>query len=215
MSKKVDKSEGSLDANISSVDISESNSDEANVKNKTIDKLAKILGQKVNKKSKKKSKFEMHYRDKYNFYWNKYIEDLNLKRANIDVSAWGRSQKIKKLKKKTGIDYRECHNLDNSIALYVYSRLKCYKEYTIADLEYEAKDYGDFHGTLKEAIDIVLKGLKLYLKRDEYSVDKYMKKCQKYLQYEEVEDNFNYMAAGLVYSKAMKTLADIGPALWD
>ena len=169
---------------------------------------------KKNKKNKNKLEKIKNEKHKYNYYWNKYIEDLGYKYEETDIRTWVMGKNTRKIKKKTGIDYRECYNLDDSIAMYIYSRLKAYKRYTITDLEYEDKDYGEFNGTLKEGIDIVLKGLKLYLK-DNHVKENYLDKCKKYLGIEEVPDYFSLTAPCMVFSKAMKVLADIGPALWD
>jgi hypothetical protein len=150
---------------------------------------------------------------KYNFYWNKYLKDLGCNRNNIDPTKFSRSSKTKKLKEKTGIDYRECYNLDMSIAVYIYSRLSLYKDHTITDLRYEEKDYGDYHGFLDDAINVVLTGLRLYIRQSD--TEKYLKKCQKYLDLETRPDFFQYTAAELSYKKAMNMFANIAPYLWD
>ena len=183
---------------------------------KTVDEMIADLCKNIDKKQKKsknrKSKVKKKY--KYNYYWNKYVEELGLKYDDIDITNWTLGKNAKKIKKKTGVDYRECYNFDMSVALYIYSRLKAYKKYTIADLEYEEKYYGNYRGTLKSAIDIVLNGLKLYVK-DEAHDKKYLDKCQKYLGLEEVPEHFNMLAPSMVFYKAMNMFAEIGPAIWD
>lgn len=156
-------------------------------------------------------------KEKYNFYWNKYLEDIGLKRETSDITKYSKSKRLKKRKKKTGIDYRECYNLDISIAAYIYSRLKAYRKHTISDLESKEDDFGDYHGTLKGAIDIVLKGLKLTLQPEGWgsSQNKYLKKCQKYLNLTKTDDKFKCQAQSLVYKKALTMLSEIAPYLWN
>ena len=121
------------------------------ISNKDLDKMISKLESKIDKKGKKKKHKKKKSKEHYNFYWNKYMEELGVKRDNVDVATWSKGKTVDKLKNEYGIDYRECYNLDISIAIYIYSRLMLYKENTITDLEYENKDFGDFNGTLKEA----------------------------------------------------------------
>ena len=191
----------------------------SNLNTQSIEKMIKKLTKKINKSKKKNKKKhkknKKEYSTKYNFYWNKYLEELGLDRDNVDITTWGYGKNTEKIIKEIGIDYRECYNLDASIAMYIYSRLKLYKKYTIVDLNYEKQDFGDFNGTLEEAIDIVLKGLKLYIKNGSSSDKEYIDKCQKYLGLKEVDDKFKFMAVSLVFRRAIRMFAEIGPALWD
>lgn len=185
------------------------------ISNKDLDKMISKLESKIDKKGKKKKHKKKKSKEHYNFYWNKYMEELGVKRDNVDIATWSKGKTVDKLKNEYGIDYRECYNLDTSIAIYIYSRLMLYKENTITDLEYEKQDFGDFNGTLKEAIDIVLTGLRLYLADENTDKKEYLDKCKEYLSIDKVDDTFKYMAKCKVFKKAMNMLAEIGPALWD
>ena len=174
-------------------------------------------GHKSKKNSKKKKK-RLKHKYEYNYYWNKYAEKLGLSHSNTDITTWALGKRYKKIKDKTGVDFRECFEFDMTLVLFIYSRLKAYKKYTICDLNYDLdRDFGDVHGTMGEAIDEVLKGLKLYLQEHRVSSgnDKYLNKCKKYLKITEVDETFKYKAPLLVCRRAFIILADLVPSLWD
>lgn len=148
--------------------------------------------------------------------YNKYLEDLGLTRDDYDYTTWTEGKKLKKIRKKTGLDFRACYNFDNTIAFYLYSMLKLYSKYTITALDYEKCQYGDFYGTLGEAIRQVRKGLKLYIKYGFSMIsltDKQKGKVAKYLGVS--IDDLKEDALISVYKKAMHLYADIAPYIWD
>ena len=184
---------------------------DSGIKSKKSDKKKKGNDKGKNRGKKKDS-------ERYNYYWNKYARKLGLSRSNIDVTTWSIGKRGRKIKSKTGVDFRECYNLDHTLALYIYSRLKAYKKYTVCDLEYDKdRDFGDVHGTMRQAIDEVLKGLKLYLKEQTVMTgdEKYLDKCKEYLGLTEVDETFEWKAPLLVCRRAFIILADLVPSLWD
>ena len=65
--------------------------------------------------------------------WKKRVKEIRKKRkASMKENDKERLKKIKKFKKKYGFDYRDCWNLDVSIAYYVLPRL----------IYIRAKEYG-------------------------------------------------------------------------
>lgn len=182
----------------------------------TISDIMKDLNSSIKHKKIKRKKIK--YRKKYNHYWNKYAKKLGLSRSNTDITTWSFGKMGKKIKKKTGIDFRECYDFDHTLALFIYSRLKVYKKYTVCDLHYDKdRNFGDVHGTMGQAIDEVLKGLKLYLKEQTVMTgdEKYLNKCKKYLKLTEVDETFVYKAPVLVCRRAFIILADLVPSLWE
>lgn len=156
---------------------------------------------------------------KYTSYWNKYIKGLKCNREDIDITKWSKNNDIKKIQKRTGLDFRECYSLDMSIAMYLYSRLSLYKDYTIVDLEQTECEFENHKSTLRECINFVLKGLKFYIEDDKFiPSDKRLKKYIEYLELSE-EEIINIESKCdviyLVYTKALRVLSYIAPLLWD
>lgn len=149
--------------------------------------------------------------------YNKYLEEIGVKPERYDYKSWRKGKYTKKIKKETGLDFREVYNFDLSVAYYIYSRLQLFKEHTNTDLEYTSNKWGTFEGTLKEAIERVCKGLKLYIK-DDTSDEKYNKKCAKYLgiNYDDIDDPMEKAELPYkVYKEALHLFAEIASSIWD
>lgn len=148
--------------------------------------------------------------------YNKYLEELGIPREEYDYTTWGNCKRLRKIKKKTGLDFRECYQFDSTLAYYLYSMLKLYTKYTVTDLEYEKQTFGDFEGTLNDAIKQVCKGLKLYIKYDFLITSMTKKQKKKVAKYLGVSiDDLNYGSMVEVYKKALHLFADIAPCIWD
>ena len=174
-------------------------------------KCAEVVKPTVNKSSTAKS-------GKYSRYWTKYIEQLNINRDDVDISKWGTGTTNKKILKETGMDFRECYNFDVYEACHIYSHIKLYMDYTVTDLSYDERDFGKFHGTLRQALCKILEGLELFLCSDRrYSNEaEYLKKCADYVHFFDNSIEIEkYSAEYKVLIQAMHLYAEVLPSIWD
>lgn len=112
---------------------------------------------------------------------NKYIKDLGIKKKD---TPWGwDGNKEKKVKWKNqrkiyGFDTRETYSLDLTYAIWLYSRVKMYKEVAdkIVDLSCHKFMIDDKEYTQIEIIDQILENTEIYLTS---SADDNMKKLIK------------------------------------
>ena len=125
---------------------------------------------------------------------NKYLKKLKLKDKPYNFKQWKATPKIRKIKEKTGMDYRSVWNFDLTVAAYIYSHLKLYKDYTITDLYRTTFIYNGRTYSLSEGIDIVCEGLADYLSASitERTVETLKK-----------------------YTDALHLFAEMAPYIWD
>lgn len=114
---------------------------------------------------------------------HKYLNDIGIKSNDVCIFNTesidkDRQKRFKKQRKKYGFDERETWSMDYTIATWLYSHFKGYKKYTskIIDLTYHKFDIPrwDKENNIisdelievnqKEAINIVIKNIKFYLK---------------------------------------------------
>lgn len=128
---------------------------------------------------------------------NKYLDDLGIPHEKQGLNNYPgkedeRAKHWKKERKKYGFDSRETWNLDSLMAEWIYSHLKCYKEYASVDLNYHKFDFNGTTYTEAEAIDYITERL------------------GKYIQAEGWGDSVTQQEV----SKAFALLGEILPALW-
>lgn len=117
---------------------------------------------------------------------HKYLNDIGIKSDNVcifntEVIDRDRQKRFKKQRKKYGFDERETWVMDYTMATWIYSHFKAYKKYAprIVDLTDDKFDIPKWDKekniisnemikvNQKEAIDIVIKNIKFYLKYNE------------------------------------------------
>ena len=93
---------------------------------------------------------------------NKYLKAIGLKRGDYDYKQWGKlTKRGKQIKKATGLDMRECYDLDYSMIAFMYSRLLFFREHT--DKEESKFTIDDVEYTFSECVDKICKVFKDYL----------------------------------------------------
>lgn len=127
---------------------------------------------------------------------SKYLSNLGIKENQL---PWNwcpndeRESDWKKEKKIYGFDSRDTWALNYTLALLIYPRLKMYNEVNIIDTNFHKFTFKDKEYTYQECIDKVLRGLEIFLtKNDSEIIDEEM---------EEIQD-------------AIKLLGEIWWALW-
>ena len=93
----------------------------------------------------------------------KYLEDINYQDWRKDMKKDKRNKKWKKERKKYGFDSRETWNLDSTMAELLYERLKMFNEVNIIDTSCHTVEVDDVKMSMQEAIDELLKALKVRL----------------------------------------------------
>ena len=101
---------------------------------------------------------------------SKYLTDINIKEENIPW-FWNpndsRQEQWKEQRKKYGFDERDTWSLSYTLILLIYPRLKMYDEINIVDTSFHKIKHKDKEYTCQECIDRVLKGMEIYLSKDE------------------------------------------------
>lgn len=73
---------------------------------------------------------------------------------------------VKKIKRKYGVDIRECWNMDFSFYVWLYEHIKAYEKFTIADIDDMRAifTFNDKNYTQRELMHKILKRIELYFK---------------------------------------------------
>lgn len=97
---------------------------------------------------------------------HKFLEEFYSKVTfphQFDINKHTKKQ-IKKIKRKYGVDLRDCWNLDFAFYIWLYEHIKAYEKFTAADIddmrrmfEFKNKQY-----TQRQLMHKILKRLKLY-----------------------------------------------------
>lgn len=111
---------------------------------------------------------------------NKYIEDLGIK---FEDTPWGwdnegsRQSKWQEQREIYGFDERETWGLDFTFAIWLYSRIKMFKEVSskIVRLDFHKFMIDDVEYTQLEIIDQILKNTEIYLTSTDNNRDKLVK----------------------------------------
>lgn len=114
---------------------------------------------------------------------NKYIKDLGIKKEN---TPWGwdgdknRELKWKKQRKIYGFDDRETYGLDFTYAIWLYSRVKMFKDVAekVVDLSYHKFTIDEKEYTQIEVIDQILENTEIYLTSSDLNADKLVKAAE-------------------------------------
>ena len=93
----------------------------------------------------------------------KYLNDIGYQDWRKDMKKDKRNKKWKKERKKYGFDSRETWNLDSTMAELLYERLKMFNEVNLIDTHYHTIEIDGVEMSMQEAIDELLKSLKLRL----------------------------------------------------
>lgn len=132
----------------------------------------------------------------------KYLEDLGITRKDYDCDLLtdendSRNERFKKEKEEYGFDSRETWDLDYTIAVFLYSRLKMYKEKAsnIIDLKFHIIEFEEKTYNQEEAIDFIIEKIGRYIKHTSIKI-------------EEDEEIYND------YIRAIRMLAEIMSHLW-
>lgn len=147
---------------------------------------------------------------------HKYLNDIGIKSDNVCIfnteaidTDRDRQKRFKKQRKKYGFDERETWVMDYTMATWIYSHFKAYKKYAprIVDLTDDKFDIPKWDKeeniisdemikvNQKEAINIVIKNIKFYLKYNDGDLNK-AKTAIKKLEY------------------AFRIIGIIAPAMW-
>lgn len=95
---------------------------------------------------------------------NKYLKAIGLKREDYDYKLWGKlTKRGKQIKKATGLDMRECYDLDYSMIAFMYSRLLFFREHTDKDTIENKFTIDDIEYTFDECVDKICKVFRDYL----------------------------------------------------
>jgi hypothetical protein len=116
---------------------------------------------------------------------HKYLNDIGIKSNDVCIfntesidKDKNRQKRFKKQRKEYGFDERETWSMDYTMATWIYSHFKAYKEYAskIVNLTYHKFNIPEWNEeenvisnemieiNQEEAIDIVIKNIKFYLK---------------------------------------------------
>lgn len=92
-----------------------------------------------------------------------YLDKIGLERFQDNMKNDKRNKKWKKQHKKYGFDERDTWNLDSTMAEILYERLKMFNEVNLIDTHYHTIEIDGVKMSMQEAIDELLKSLKLKL----------------------------------------------------
>lgn len=95
---------------------------------------------------------------------NKYLDKIGIPRDHQGTRFTKDRKKFRKQRKKFGFDQREIYNLDHTFAEWLYCRLKMYNELNCVDTSYHKIEWEGKTITMQDAIDILLKASRHYLK---------------------------------------------------
>ena len=104
---------------------------------------------------------------------SKYLSDLEIKE---DQLPWNwcpndkREKDWKEERKIHGFDSRDTWGLNYTLALLIYPRLKMYDEVNIIDTNFHKFTFKDNEYTFQECIDKVLRGLEIFLTKDDFEM---------------------------------------------
>ena len=93
----------------------------------------------------------------------KYLNDIDYQDWRKNMKKDKRNKEWKKERKKYGFDSRDTWNLDSTMAELLYERLKMFNEVNIIDTNYHTIEIDSVEMSMQEAIDELLKSLKLRL----------------------------------------------------
>lgn len=114
---------------------------------------------------------------------NKYIEDLGIK---FEDTPWGwdnngeRQVKWQEQRDTYGFDERETWGLDFTFGIWLYTRVKMFKEVSskIIKLDFNKFIIDDKEYTQLEIIDQILENTKIYLTSSDDNIDKLIKSAE-------------------------------------
>lgn len=112
---------------------------------------------------------------------SKYLLDLGLEEDDIPQNLCpddSRQENWKNARKEFGFDERETWNLNYSIVLYIYTRLKMYDEINIVNTGFHKFEHKNRDITFQEGIDIVLKCCETYLTIDDTWSEEFYKSSE-------------------------------------
>lgn len=102
----------------------------------------------------------------------KYLDEIDVTdRPDLWNENDERQEQWAKEREELGFDERETWCLDHSWHLWLYERLKYYKEYATIDLDYHLFSYGDGEYTQGQMIDMLLERLEFSFSKDYNDAD--------------------------------------------
>lgn len=101
----------------------------------------------------------------------KYLEDIGYNVNEDDVAPKERRDLWGKQSKEYGFDVRDTWNLDHTMLVLLYERLKMFNEVNIIDTEYHTVSYQGKELTLQQVMDKMIKKAEQVLTNKDYYTD--------------------------------------------